>query len=198
MRLHLYSWAVFLSNKHYTLCTLALYLSLITRTVFTQFCGENCFWESGDFIFILKGKGKEILCLPLMKIIIRMFFFSNIFLSHVHHRKDSTAKLHSVIVNCSFKLGTVTVYHLMLCKCFRAMSKTGLFTALMQAEVLLVFCSLSHIGSLSKKKRMALFSVSCICLVCILQIKLFNYLWMYRRSRNGCRLSPSSITIITQ
>ena len=41
----------------------------------------------------------------------------------------------------------------MLCKCFRAMSQTGLFTALMQAEVLLVFCSLSHIGSLSKKKK---------------------------------------------
>ena len=203
MRLHLYSWAVFLSNKHYTLCTLALYLSLITRTVFTQFCGKNCFWESGDFIFIVKEKKeRNILCLPLMKIIIGMFFFSHFFLSHVHHRKYSTAKLNLVIVNCSFRLGTVTgVYHLMLCKCFRAMSQTGLFTALMQAEVLL------HVGLLQpkphrkfvqKKKKMALFSVSCICLVCILQIKLFNYLWMYRRSRNGCRLSPSSITIITQ
>ena len=60
MRLLLYSWAVFLSNEHYTLCTLALYLSLITRTVFTQFCGENCFWESGDFIFIVKEKRKGI------------------------------------------------------------------------------------------------------------------------------------------
>ena len=55
-----YSWAVFLSNKHYTLCILALYLSLISRTVFTQFCGENCFWESGDFIFIVKEKRKGI------------------------------------------------------------------------------------------------------------------------------------------
>ena len=103
-----------------------------------------------------------------MKIIIGMFFFSNFFLSHVHHRKDSTAKLNSVIVNCSFRLGTVTgVYHLMLCKCFRAMSQTGLFTALMQAEVLLVFCSLSHIGSLSKKKKKDGFVFCLMYLSCV-------------------------------
>ena len=129
-----------------------------------------------------------------------MFFFSNFFLSHVHHRKDSTAKLNSVIVNCSFRLGTVTgVYHLMLCKCFRAMSQTGLFTALMQAEVLLVFCSPSHVGSLSKKKRWLCFlsHVFVLCASCR-----SNYSTTCERIeghwRKGCRLSPSSITMITQ
>ena len=119
------------------------------------------------YLYRERKKERNILCLPLMKIIIGMFFFSNFFLSHVHHRKDSTAKLNSVIVNCSFRLGTVTgVYHLMLCKCFRAMSQTGLFTALMQAEVLLVFCSLSHIGSLSKKKERWLCFLSHVFVLC--------------------------------
>ena len=111
-----------------------------------------------------------------------VFLFQFFFVSHVHHKKDSTAKLNSVIVNCSFRLGTVMgVYHLMLCKCFRAMSQTGLFTALMHAEVLLVFCSLSHIGSLSKKVRWLCFLSHVFVLCASCRSKLFNYL-----SRSEC------------